>query len=231
MLLLVRHGQSEANAAGLLIGRADSPLTQLGRLQADALGRAIARRFPSAPRLLTSPLQRAVETAESIAAAYSASYEATGRRRAADDAVAKLEVDERFIELDYGELDQRAISDLPAGLWDTWRADAAWRPTGGETLGEVKARVSAACEEIAASAAGGDVVVVSHVSPIKAAVAWALGTPADLAWRLSLSVASITKIALDGRPALVSFNETDHLEDVKAQLPGHNATVPRVHRL
>ena len=95
-------------------------------------------------------MQRAVETAESIAAAYSASYEATGSPRGGRRRCPKLEVDERFIELDYGEIDETpAISDLPAGLWDTWRADATWRPPGGETLGEVKARVSAACEELA----------------------------------------------------------------------------------
>ena len=59
--------------------------------------------------------------------------------------------------------------------------------------------MAAACEELfAADGAGarrrdGDVVVVSHVSPIKAAVAWALGT-ADLYWRLHLRTASVTRI-------------------------------------
>jgi broad specificity phosphatase PhoE len=78
--------------------------------------------------------------------------------------------------------------------------------------------VSAACEELASEAARHDVVVVSHVSPIKAAVAWALGTPPDIAWRLSLSVASITRITTDASsgPALVSFNETEHLAGVEA---------------
>jgi broad specificity phosphatase PhoE len=43
VLILVRHGQSEANAAGLLLGRADSELTELGRLQASRIGQALAR--------------------------------------------------------------------------------------------------------------------------------------------------------------------------------------------
>ena len=52
-------------------------------------------------------------------------------------------------------------------------------------------------------------VVVSHVSPIKAAVAWALGAGDDLAWRLQLSTASLTRVAWGtDRPVLRSFNDT-----------------------
>ena len=205
MLLLVRHGQSRANAAGLLIGRADSPLTGLGHQQAVALGEVLASRGVAAGRILTSPLQRAMKTAQVIAAAYASVIEPA--------ALPQVKVDGRFVERDYGELDETAPSELPPGLWDRWRSDAAWRPPGGETLGEVRARVSAACEELSAEAARSDVVVVSHVSPIKAAVTWALGGGPELSWRLSLGVASITRISTGGPvgPALVSFNETAHL--------------------
>jgi broad specificity phosphatase PhoE len=57
-----------------------------------------------------------------------------------------------------------------------------------------------------------DVVVVSHVSPIKAGVAWAIGAGDDVAWRLHCDVASITRIAV-GRalPVLRSYNEVGHL--------------------
>jgi hypothetical protein len=75
MLLLVRHGQSRANAAGLLIGRADSPLTGLGHQQAVALGEVLASRGVAAGRILTSPLQRAMKTAQVIAAAYASVIE------------------------------------------------------------------------------------------------------------------------------------------------------------
>ena len=121
--------------------------------------------------------------------------------------------DGRFVELDYGGLDETAVSELAAGLWDNWRANSTWRPPGGETLTEVMARVSAACEELAEEAASAEVIIVSHVSPIKAAVSWALGAGPELTWRLSLGVASITRIATDraGGPSLVSFNERSHL--------------------
>jgi probable phosphoglycerate mutase len=209
MLLLVRHGQSRANAAGLLIGRADSPLTGLGHQQAVALGEVLASRGVAAGRILTSPLQRAMKTAQVIAAAYASVIEPA--------ALPQVKVDGRFVELflpwHWGPPHETAPSELPPGLWDRWRSDAAWRPPGGETLGEVRARVSAACEELSAEAARSDVVVVSHVSPIKAAVTWALGGGPELSWRLSLGVASITRISTGGPvgPALVSFNETAHL--------------------
>ncbi len=204
MLVLVRHGQSEANAAGLLLGRADSPLTDLGRRQAAVLGDVLASRRIAPCRLVTSPLQRARQTAEAIAATPAP---------LSWGAWPEVEVDGRYIELDYGNLDVTAPGDLPPGLWDRWRSDATWRPPGGETLEEVLARVAAACEELAAEAASCDVVVVSHVSPIKAAVIWALGGGAEMSWRLSLGVASISRIQTGGSggPALVSFNETAHL--------------------
>ena len=71
----------------------------------------------------------------------------------------------------------------------------------------------AACDELAGGPAGtGDVLVVSHVSPIKAAVAWALSVGDEVAWHLFLAPGSITRIAPRGdRHSLQSFNETAHL--------------------
>lgn len=222
MLLLVRHGQSEANVSGLLVGRLDSPLTVLGRRQAAALGSELAahaQRTGKPPvRLISSPLGRALETADAIAAALRpgpSGASLPSGRQAATVGRLPIEVDERFVELDYGELDGLAPSELSPGIWDGWRADPKWRPPGGETLSEVDARVAAACQELAAAASGGDVVVVSHVSPIKAAVAWALGGGAELSWRLSLGVASITRISTSSPArALVSFNESTHLHSL-----------------
>ncbi len=206
MLVLARHGQSRANAAGLLVGRADSPLTDLGRRQAEALGVVLAPITRAGCRILSSPLQRAEQTAHAVAlgGAIQPAQSSSGSR---------VITDGRFVELDYGELDQTAISELASGLWDNWRANTTWRPPGGETLAEVMARVTAVCEELAEEAARADVVIVSHVSPIKAAVAWALGAGPELTWRLSLGVASVTRIATDRArgPSLVSFNERSHL--------------------
>jgi broad specificity phosphatase PhoE len=118
-----------------------------------------------------------------------------------------VEVDERWIELDYGGLDGRPVASVPAEEWRRWRADLAHRPAGGESLAVLADRVEAACAELAPAAGEGVVIVVSHVSPIKAAVAWALGVGHDVAWRLYVEDASVARIDLgpDG-PVLRWFN-------------------------
>lgn len=202
----MRHGQSKGNAAGLLLGRADSPLTELGESQAASIGAhlaADAKRIGKVPpRIISSPLSRARDTAESIS-----------RALASDSGGGPpVEVDDRWIELDYGELDESTLSAVPPGVWSAWRADRDWRPPGGETLVEVAERVRRACLDIAPAALAGDVVVVSHVTPIKAAVAWVLGSGIETSWRMSLSVASITRVTMAPSSAvLASFNDTSHL--------------------
>ena len=185
MLLLVRHGQTEANARGLLLGRADPPLSDLGRRQAAAL----ARRVPADARIVASPLLRTQETAAAF-----------GR---------PVETDERWIELDYGTIDGSPVADVPAEVWVQWRADPHFVPAGGESLAMLGTRVRAACDDLLEEARTRDVVVVSHVSPIKAAIGWALGAGDEVGWRMFVQVASISRIAIGPwGPSLHSFNES-----------------------
>ncbi len=199
MIVIVRHGRTVANAQGLLLGRSDPPLDGEGARQADALGAACAGL--DLARVVTSPLARCRETAAVIA-------------RSGRPGPIEVEVDERWIELDYGELDGRPIGDVPATSWASWRSDAGWTPPGGESLAALGARVRAACDDLAGAAAERDVVVVSHVSPIKAAVAWALGVGDEVAWRMWVAPGSLTRIGCAGpAPSLRSFNEMAHLAE------------------
>ena len=189
MLLLVRHGRTELNASGLLQGRVDPPLDALGREQAAALAAVPA--LAAARRVVCSPLRRATETAAALGPPVS--------------------VDDRWIELDYGEWERRPFAAVTAEEWRTWRADPAWAPPGGESLAAVGARVRAALADLAAEAAEADVVVVSHVSPIKAAVAWSLGAGDGLAWAIHLDPGSLTRIAVrPAGPVVHSLNERLH---------------------
>jgi broad specificity phosphatase PhoE len=178
VLVLLRHGESTANAAGLLLGRHDPPLTESGRLQAARLGRSLG----PVTRIISSPLQRARDSAGALGID------------------AKIEVDERWIEVDYGEHDGRPISAVPSELWQRWRSDPDFAPPGGESLRSVGDRVALALGELFESDATGardptgDVVVVSHVSPIKAAIAWTLGAPAAAVHHLFLATGSATRI-------------------------------------
>lgn len=195
-IVVVRHGRTASNAAGLLLGRADPPLDDVGLRQAGAAGAAVAALVPAGTPVVSSPLRRCRATAEAVA----------GRLGGAE-----VEVDERWIELDYGELEGVPVADVPAATWAAWRSDADWRPPGGETHAELGRRVRAACDELAAGE--GPVVVVTHVSPVKAAVAWALGVGDAVTWRLYVAPASITTIAVrDGTPTLQAFNVTAHCD-------------------
>lgn len=203
-LIIVRHGRTEANASGLLLGHLDPALDEIGRAQAAAVGRVLGGgRGPASPlpiaRIISSPLGRTRETAAAIA-------EATG---------AEVEVDGRWIELDYGEFDGRPQTDVPAEVWSAWRQDPTFAPPGGESLVDLGVRVRDALGTIAAQAQDHHIVIVSHVSPIKAAVTWALGVGDDVVWRMFLSPASITRVSVAARGAVLQgFNDTSHLADI-----------------
>jgi broad specificity phosphatase PhoE len=187
-LFIVRHGRTAANAGGLLLGRADPPLDETGLAQAATLASVV----PSPVRVVSSPLQRCRSTASVF-----------GR---------EVEVDERWIELDYGEWDQTPIASVSPDSWAAWRSDLDYRPPGGESLRELGLRVRAACDELVDDARDGDVVVVTHVSPYKAALAWALDVDDSISWRLHVVPASVSRIGVRATgPVLLSFNEQAHL--------------------
>ncbi|MCU1485535.1 MAG: phosphoglycerate mutase family protein [Actinomycetia bacterium] len=188
MLIIVRHGRTAANASGLLLGRADPELDELGRRQAAA----IAAVLPPIDRVVASPLRRAQETAAAL-----------GR---------PVETDDRWIELDYGDWDGRPIGDVPAEAWAAWRADIDFCPPGGECLSDLGRRVRSACDDLLEEATHGNVVVVTHVSPVKASVAWALGVGDEVTWRLYVAPASISRVEVrEARIVLTSFDEVGHL--------------------
>ena len=188
MLLIVRHGRTVANASGLLQGRVDNPLDAVGRQQAQEISLALG----TVDIVVSSPLQRARETAEPLGL--------------------PLRLDERWIELDYGEWDELPITEVTADQWTQWRSDPTFAPPGGESLAELDQRVAEACNDLLAEAAELNVAVFTHVSPIKSAMAWALGVEEQISWRLQVGQAQISRIAVrEGRPLLTSFNETSHL--------------------
>jgi broad specificity phosphatase PhoE len=188
VLTLVRHGRTGANAAGLLLGRLDPGLDEVGRWQVSRLADALG----PVDRLVASPLTRTRETAAAI-----------GR---------PVELDERVIELDYGVLDGLPLTDVPPEVWVRWRDDVDFAPDGGETLRTLSVRVSDALDELIDDARERHVVVVSHVLPIKAGVAWALGVGVEAAWRLHLDQASITRITVGPTgPVVRTYNDIAHL--------------------
>lgn len=191
MLILVRHGQSTANRDGLLVGHLDVALTDEGRAQATRLQGALA----NAERVISSPLARAQETATL--------------------AVPHLvpEIDHAFIEMNYGELDGQPLRDVGAATWRSLQEDHEQPVPGGESMADVDRRVHARLDALFSQEAelvanpSKHIVIFSHVSPVKSAVAWALAVHGAVAWRIRLDNATMTTItSVAGRPSMVGYN-------------------------
>ncbi len=183
VLYLVRHGRTAANAGGRLQGRLDLPIDEVGREQAAALTALV----PRVDRLVCSPALRTRQTAEVFGVV--------------------PELDDRWLELDYGDFDGIPMAQVPRDQWNRWVSDVDFRPPNGETLRELGERVHAACDELREAARDQEVVVVSHATPIKAAMAWALGVGVGISWRSHIDQASVTKILIRANgPALNAFN-------------------------
>lgn len=184
MLYLVRHGRTDANARGLLQGRLDPPLDDVGHRQAQA----IATMVGEVDEVVCSPLVRAQATAAYFGG--------------------EPVVDERWIEVAYGEYEGMPADEVPPEVWQSWRTSRTFATKGGESFGSLDARVRSACEELAERFAERNIVVVSHVSPIKAAVAWSLDATMEIMFHCHLGQASLCRVD-KGKfgPVLHTFNE------------------------
>jgi probable phosphoglycerate mutase len=191
VIIFIRHGQTTTNAKGLLVGRSDPELTELGQRQA----RALAPLLAGVREVWSSPLRRARETAQLAVPHVQARNK------------------ESFIEVDYGDLEGEPLSIVSAEQWEAFETDHELALGNGESLASVDARVHAELDALLADPtsllhqAHEHLAIVSHVSPIKSATVWALGVPGSVAWRTRLDNGSITTIATRrSAPALVHFN-------------------------
>ena len=163
-MVLVRHGQTDHNAGARMQGQLDVPLNAVGTAQAAAAATEVAALEPWL--VVSSDLSRAADTAAAIVAACGA----------------PLRPDPRLRETHLGDWQGRSHADLavehPGGL-EAWRADATYRPPGGETKLEVAARGRSALQDAlagvgpAADVAPGDgpLVLVAHGGLIAALTA------------------------------------------------------------
>ena len=195
---LLRHGQTPMSVQKRYAGRTDAPLTEVGVQQAAAA----AKRLASAGLgvIVTSPLLRTVQTAQSVAAV-------TG---------AAVVTDDGFRETDFGAWEGLTFAEVrerwPAEI-SAWMADPEVAPPDGESFTDVSARVTAALDRVLAARAGQTVLIVSHVTPIKMLVAAALLAPPAALYRMHLDLAALSEIDwyADGPAVLRSFNDTSHL--------------------
>jgi probable phosphomutase (TIGR03848 family) len=206
-LVLIRHATNDWVRKGLLAGWTPGVhLNEEGRAQAQALGQRLADSELDA--IYSSPLERAMETAEAVAAPHGL----------------EVRVHEGIGEVRYGEWNGRPLRELAKK--PLWRSVQLY-PSGtrfpdGETIGEMQARVVAALDEIRAEHRRGVVAAVAHADVIKAAVAFYVGVPLDLFQRIVVSPASVTVVAFGPfGPYLLRLNDNGELklERPKAREP------------
>jgi probable phosphomutase (TIGR03848 family) len=198
-VLLIRHGQSVANADGVLAGRSDTPLDPTGRDQ--ALDLATRLSDVELDALVCSPQLRARQTAQMAAA---------GRL----DAI----VDEAFAECDYGRWSGAALSELATEpTWEIvqWLPSAAQFPEG-ETMAQMAHRATHGVQRLVRAHPDGVVWVVSHGDVIKAILADALGLHLDHFQRIVVDTASVSVVRYTARrPFVEKVNDTGGLRPAR----------------
>lgn len=209
ILLLVRHGETDANVAGTWQGATDHPLNERGRAQAQALARRLAAEHPDIVAIHTSPLRRAHETATIVA-------EALGG--------VPVVTDEGLSEYNLGEWEGLTYEELryERRLWERMAEDPHWAPPGGESAYTFATRVIAAFQRAAQAHPGEKVLVISHGGAIATALALLLEGNGSLWRKYQMINCAITELHFSPQPTLVRFNDVAHLEEV-----GHGGR-PRV---
>jgi broad specificity phosphatase PhoE len=147
-ILLLRHGQSEGNEGGRFGGHGPTPLTALGRLQAEATARALAAEGLTA--IFSSDLARAVQTAEPICAASGIAMKQTTALRERSVGV--------FTGLTFNEAEAR----YPEHFAALMRREADACPPEGETASDCLERASPLVDEVLAHFSAGRTLLVSH---------------------------------------------------------------------
>lgn len=197
-LHLVRHGESTHNAEGRIQGHSDTALSELGLRQGQAVAAALAELPIDA--IYSSPLRRAWQTAEAIAAPHGKPVMA----------------DRRLMELHVGLFQDRLRSELleecPVEFAQWLSGDEDYVIPGGESRLQLLDRATEAIREIAARGQR-EVVVVSHGGLLSVLLRHLLDWPEPLP-PFSFKNGSITRVGVDanGRFAMLALSETAHLE-------------------
>ncbi|GAB3128044.1 hypothetical protein GCM10027289_06530 [Tsukamurella serpentis] len=194
-LILLRHGQTPASVRRLYSGRGNPSLTDLGREQARQAAELL--RGVHIDTVLSSPLDRALQTAEIVTA---------GRGLT-------VETEDGLIETDFGAWEGLSFGEArerDEQVHRQWLGDTAVAPPGGESFDEVHGRVAALLERIVGESAGRTVLLVSHVTPIKTVLRIALDSGPQLLYRLHLDLASVSVADFypDGGTSVRQVNRT-----------------------
>ena len=200
-IILVRHGQTEWNRVERFRGRADVPLNMTGLAQTEATGLRIYGEWqPSA--VYSSPLSRAVRTAEAIAKHFDL----------------PVQIHPGLADIDYGEW-QGLTPDEVRDRWPTalhaWyqQPDETFIP-GGETLAQLRSRGMSAVNELSARHAEQTIVLVGHTVINRIILLGVLGLGNERFWHIKQDTCAINVFEVENHDfVLTTLNDTCHLDD------------------
>lgn len=197
-LLLARHGQTELSRSDAFCGSTETPLTALGREQAQRLAKRLSHERVNG--LYCSPQGRARETAGPIAAALGL----------------EIQIREGLREIDFGRWEGRIHAEFTEEFPQTMAAwdRGSWtiQPPGGEMQQAVIARVTACVVDLLAVHAGQTILIVGHRTALRLLVGHLLSLSLTMSRGLHLDAASLSKLLVtDDQIQLVFYNDTSHL--------------------
>ena len=153
MLYIIRHGKTDMNSKMLMQGRSDNPLNETGIAQAEEAAGRFADMGVQIDRVYSSPLIRAVQTAERIAPD------------------AELIIDERLIEMDYGPYEGMDLRNPAPEVMDFFMDFVnVPAPEGMEPLPDIVERLGRFLEDIACEAEGRNILISTHAIAMKGAL-------------------------------------------------------------
>jgi broad specificity phosphatase PhoE len=201
-IILARHGETDWNAAEVFRGRIDVELNETGMKQAELLGAYLSEAKIDA--LYSSPLKRALKTAEVIAG-----YQAL-----------EVNIMGGLIDFDYGEwqgLSHQEVKDRYQELYAQWLSHPELvRMPAGESLEDVRKRVMVLLSDITGGYCEGRVVLVSHRVVNKVLICALLGLDNSHFWSIRLDTCGITGFNYEGgRFILTRHNDTSFLKPVR----------------
>lgn len=202
--ILARHGESEWNREERYQGRLENGLSDLGRQQAEALGRRLAGRSLAA--IYTSPLRRAVETAAAVAAAEGV----------------RVAVRQELTDVNHGEWSGLLHAEVQARWPDLHRQwqqrPASVRFPGGESLMEVRDRALGFLAFARQQHADGTLLVITHGEIVQLLLASFLDMQPDQLWTLPRDNCAISVIDDYEVPLVMAVNDSCHLDGVRSRL-------------
>jgi broad specificity phosphatase PhoE len=193
---LIRHGETVANEAQLAYGRLESPLNDRGIAQVRATAQALKTRGTDYHHIVSSPLGRALETANLIA----------------DTLQLPISIEADLVECDLGEWEGITYLEMhERGYAVKSIQDDHFREHGGESPFDISERVKLAMLRLLGEHPGQNLILVGHGGAFANGLSALLGSGPRFGPKYLMHNAAITELTFEQEPTILTLNEYAHL--------------------